>query len=102
MKTIVDQDHYIPHWIHLYQQSINFAKNERAALEFLKTHTVTHLMLTGKEAATAPFLRGEPSEAFIPIYPTENFEKGLVKIWEIYYPPGIQSHPKYLATTPEE
>ena len=98
VKTVVDQDHYISHWIELYQQHVNFAKTEREALEFLKSHTATHLMLTGKETATAPFLRGESSSAFVPVYPTENFTKALVKVWEIRYPPNIESNPKYLAT----
>ena len=98
VKTIVDQDHYIPHWIDLYQQHVNFAKTEREALEFLISHNATHLMLTGKETATAPFLRGEPSRAFVPIYPANNFAKALVKVWEIRYPPSIRSNPKYLAT----
>ena len=98
VKTVVDQDHYISHWIDLYQQHVNFAKTEREALEFLKSHTATHLMLTGKETATAPFLRGEPSRAFVPVYPAENFKKALVKVWEIRYPPNIESNPKYLAT----
>lgn len=98
VKTIVDQDHYISHWIDLYRQHINFAKTEREALEFLKSHTATHLMLTGKETATASFLRGEASSAFIPIYPTENFAKALVKVWEIRYPSNIKSNPKYFET----
>ena len=98
VKTIVDQDHYISHWIDLYRRHVNFAKTEHEALEFLKSHTATHLMLTGKETATAPFLRGESSNAFVPIYPTENFTRALVKVWEIRYPPNIKSNPKYLAT----
>lgn len=98
VKTVIDQDHYVPHWIDLYQRHVNFAKTESEALEFLKAHTATHLMLTGKETATAPFLRGEPSNAFIPIYPTKNFAKALVKVWEIRYPLDIASNPKYLAT----
>lgn len=98
VKTIVDQDHYMPHRIALYRQHVNFAETEREALEFLKSHAATHLILTGKETATAPFLRGEPSSAFLPIYPTENFTKALVKVWEIHYPPNIKPNPKYLAT----
>ena len=98
VKTVVDQDHYVPYWIDLYQKHINFAKTESEALEFLKAHTATHLMVTGKETATAPFLRGEPSNAFIPIYPTKNFAKALVKVWELRYPLDIASNPKYLAT----
>ena len=65
VKTIVDQDHYIPYWIDLYQQHVNFAKTEREALEFLISHGATHLILTGKETATAPFLQGEPSSATV-------------------------------------
>ena len=98
VKTIVDQDHYIPYWIDLYQQHVNFAKTEREALEFLISHGATHLILTGKETATAPFLQGEPSSAFVPIYPANNFAKALVKVWEIRYPPSIRSNSKYLAT----
>ncbi len=97
VKTIVDQDHYIPHWIGLYRQHVNFAETEREALEFLRSHNTTHLMLTVKETTTAPFLRGEPSSAFIPIYPENNFAEALVKVWEIRYPPSIRSNPKYLA-----
>ena len=98
VKTIVDQDHYIPHWIALYRRHVNFAETEREALEFLRSHRATHLMLTVKETTTAPFLRGEPSSAFIPIYPTNNFAKALVKVWEIRYPPSITSNSKYLST----
>ena len=47
------------------------------------------------------FLHGELSEAFTPVYPTENFTVADVKVWEIRYPPNIQSNPKYLATEPE-
>ena len=99
VKTVVDQDHYIPHWIDLYQQHVTFAKTEGEALEFLKSHMATHLMLTGKETATAPFLRGAPSSAFVPVYPTKNFAKALVKVWKIRYPPNVKSNPKYLATS---
>ena len=98
VKTIVDQDHYIPHWIALYRQHINFAETEREALEFLRSHSATHLMLTAKETTTAPFLRGVPSSAFVPIYPTNNFAKALVKVWEIRYPSHIRLNSKYLLT----
>lgn len=101
VKTVIDQDHYIPHWIHLYRQHVNFAKTERETLEFLKSHTVTHLMLTGAESATAPFLRDQISDAFVPVYPTENFAGALVKVWEIHYPPDIKPMPKYLEAEPE-
>lgn len=46
VKTITDPDHYLPHWIHLYYRHVFCAQSEREALEFLKTHNATHLMLT--------------------------------------------------------
>ena len=46
VKTIVDQDHFILHWIHLYSRHVFCAQSEREALEFLRTHEATHLMLT--------------------------------------------------------
>ncbi len=46
VKTIIDQDHYIPHWIHFYYRHVFCGQSEREALTFLKTHGVTHLMLT--------------------------------------------------------
>lgn len=45
VKTITDQDHYIQHWIHLYSRHVFCAQSEVEALEFLKTHKVTHWML---------------------------------------------------------
>lgn len=46
VKTIIDQDHYIQHWIHLFYQHVYTAQSDIEALEFLKTHRATHLMLT--------------------------------------------------------
>lgn len=46
VKTIIDSDHYLPHWIHLYYRHVFCAQSEREALEFLKTHGATHLMLS--------------------------------------------------------
>lgn len=46
VKTITDPDHFLPHWIHLYYRHVFCAQNTREALEFLKTHKATHLMLT--------------------------------------------------------
>lgn len=48
VKTIIDQDHYIPHWIHLYYRHVFCGQSEREALTFLKTHGATHMMLTQK------------------------------------------------------
>lgn len=100
VKTITDPDHYIPHWIHLYNQHVCRTSIEHEALEFLKTHGATHLMLTTIDLVTVPFATGESSESFLPLYPAENFSNARVKIWEIEYPPDIKPNPKYLATTP--
>ena len=97
VKTIIDQDHYIQHWIHLYNRHVSYAENERVVLEFLKSHTATHLLLTDKEPPES-FLRGHLSGAFVPVYPTENFTDATVKVWELRYPPDIKPHPKYLET----
>ncbi len=45
VKTIIDQDHYIQHWIHLFFRHVFCAPSNTEALEFLKTHQATHLML---------------------------------------------------------
>ncbi len=46
VKTIIDQDHFIQHWIHLFYRHVYCAQSEQEALEFLKTHQATHLMIT--------------------------------------------------------
>ena len=97
VKTITDQDHFIQHWIEMYRKHVQFATSEREALEFLKTHNATHIMLTPKDSKNA-FLRGQLSEAFVPVYPTDNFAEAEVKVWEIHYSLDIQINPKYLET----
>ena len=62
VKTVIDQDHYIQHWIHLYNTHVRDATGAREALEFLKTHGATHLMLTQRQPPEF-FLQGELSEA---------------------------------------
>ena len=49
VKTVIDQDHFIQHWIHLYSRHVFCAQSEQEALAFLKTHEATHLMLTETE-----------------------------------------------------
>lgn len=49
VKTIVDSDHFLPHWIHLYYRHVFCAQDPYEALSFLKTHNATHLMLTERE-----------------------------------------------------
>jgi len=98
VKTITDPDIYIPNWINLYAQYVERAESERTCLEFLKTHSATHLMLTRRDFAIPSFLNRKSTESFLPVYPTENFSEAPVKVWEIRYPLDIKSDPKYLAT----
>lgn len=49
VKTIIDQDHFIQHWIHLYYRHVYCAQSEQEALAFLKTHHATHLMITASD-----------------------------------------------------
>ena len=49
VKTINDPDHFIPHWIPLYYRHVLYTQSEQEALEYLKTHGATHLMLTETE-----------------------------------------------------
>ena len=51
VKTIVDQDHYLLHWIHLACRYVYCADNDKNALEFLKTHGATHILLTLEDMA---------------------------------------------------
>ena len=44
-RTIIDQDHFIQHWIHLYYRYLFCGQSEKEVLQFLKTHEATHLML---------------------------------------------------------
>ena len=99
VKTVIDQDHYIQYWILLYNKHVRDATDARAALGFLKSHGATHLMLMQRQPPEV-FLQGELSEAFVPVYPTENFTEASAKVWEIHYPSDIQPNPKYLATEP--
>ena len=49
VQTVIDADHYIMHWIDLYEKQVAAAQSEREALEFLKTHRATHLLLTEED-----------------------------------------------------
>ncbi len=49
VQTVIDADHYIMHWIGFYEAHVAAAQSEREALEFLKTHKVTHLLFTEED-----------------------------------------------------
>ena len=97
VKTIIDQDTYLQNWILLYNQHIHNATSEREALVYLKTHGATHIMLTKKDPHNS-FLHGQLSGAFLPVYPKMDFDNAPIKVWEIQYPPDIQTDPRYLKT----
>lgn len=64
VKTIIDQDHFIQHWIHLYCRYL-FCGHSNEALQFLKTHEATHLMFTETnvvEGATSSSYVGSTSK----------------------------------------
>lgn len=48
-KNIIDTDHYLQHWVHLYCRHVFCAQSEAEALSFLKTHNATHLLLANLE-----------------------------------------------------
>ena len=97
VKTIIDQDTYLQNWILLYNQHVHNATSEREVLEYLKTHGATHILLT-KKAPQISFLRRQLSDAFVPVYPREQFTEAHVNIWELHYPPDIETDVKYLKT----
>ena len=49
VKTVIGPDHFILHWIDLYEEHVSAATSEQEALEFLKTHHVTHLLLSEED-----------------------------------------------------
>ncbi|RKU12979.1 hypothetical protein C6501_10060 [Candidatus Poribacteria bacterium] len=48
-KNIIDTDHYLQHWVHLYCRHVFSAQSEVEALSFLKTHNATHLFFANWE-----------------------------------------------------
>ena len=47
--TVVDSDHYIPYWIFMIARHVFSGPSSTEALTFLKTHNVTHMMITTNE-----------------------------------------------------
>ena len=97
VKTIIDQDTYLQNWILFYNQHVHKATSEREALEYLKTHDATHVMLTKKDPKDS-FLHGQLRDMFVPVYPKMRFRDAAVKVWELQYPSDIETNPKYLET----
>ena len=44
--TVIDSDHYIPYWIFMMARHVFSAISSTEALTFLKTHNVTHMLIT--------------------------------------------------------
>ncbi len=44
--TVVDEDHYIPYWIFMMARHVFSGVSSTETLTFLKTHNVTHLLIT--------------------------------------------------------
>ena len=49
--TIIDEDQWIPYWIHLMSRHVFAAQSEEEALEFLYAHKASHLMITTADIA---------------------------------------------------
>ncbi len=99
VKTLIDQDHYLPNWIYLYNQHVHHAKTEREALEYLKTHEATHILVTPDDPHDS-LLNKNPFgyRGFKPVFPKTDFAASHIKLWEIQYPPDIETDEKYLET----
>ena len=99
VKTIVDQDTFIPFWVTLYDRHIHEAEDEQEMLVFLKSHEATHIMYAPKDTRDSYLVNTELSDAFIPVYPDEQrFDKSRIKVWRIAYPKDIKPHPIYTET----
>lgn len=99
VKTLIDQDHYLPNWIYLYDRHVHHATTEREALEYLKTHEATHILITHDDPHDS-FLNRNPLrfKAFKPVFPNTNFATSPIKLWELQYPSGLNTNAKYLET----
>ena len=75
VKTIIDPDHFILHWINLYEKHVANATSKREALAFLKTHHVTHLLFSEEDVLYIASQRTrtdehlEPSLSLVPLVP---------------------------------
>ena len=92
VKTLIDQDHYLPNWIYLYDRHMHHATTEREALEYLKTHEATHILITHDDPHDS-FLNRNPLgfKAFKPVFPNTNFATSPIKLWEIQYPSDLST-----------
>ncbi len=83
VKTIIDQDHYIQYWIHLFYRHVYCAQSNSEALEFLKTHKATHLLLSEQD-----LFRGAKTYSFIGSNAQDNREFELIPLLRNKYVNG--------------
>ena len=69
VKTVIDPDHFILHRIQLYEKHVSNATTEREALEFLKTHNVTHLLLTEEDVLFTAAEKQNAAPNMMPLIP---------------------------------
>jgi len=76
--TVVDEDHFIPYWIHLMSRHLFCAQSEREALEFLKAHGVTHIVMGLSDLLSLPMIswlasdeRGDKQVRVVPLISPE-------------------------------
>lgn len=51
--TVIDEEQFIPYWIHLFSRHVFCAQNEIEALEFLRTRNATHLIFSSLDILTS-------------------------------------------------
>lgn len=77
-STIIDEDHYIPYWIYLMARHVMLGQTENEALEFLKSHGATHLIISAEDILLYPTISYLGSDenfdrsSYIPLFVSEN------------------------------
>ena len=82
------------------------AREAREALSFLKTHGATKTLekayyistIGWQSLAVRLYFLGHLGDIFVPIHPANGDDLAPVKVWEIRYPPDIETDDTYLAT----
>ncbi|RKU16700.1 hypothetical protein C6501_05195 [Candidatus Poribacteria bacterium] len=101
VKTITDQDHYLPNWVSLHNRYVHSVATPHETLRYLKTHQATHVLITPYDPHNALLNRNPLGYShFKPVYPETDFARSPIKLWEILYTDDIQTDAKYLATEP--
>ncbi|HID56442.1 TPA: hypothetical protein EYP37_07920 [Candidatus Poribacteria bacterium] len=77
-RTVVDEDHFIPYWIHLMSRHLFCAESEEEALGFLKAHSVTHIVISLSGLLSLPMIswlasdeEGDKRVRVVPLFSSE-------------------------------